>query len=253
MSKKKRDRNYGDAETRAKATPGSDMTVLYWILGAVAVLGVGILLFRAGSSALDDTATAPVEVEGLADPQTLMRTARGVEKGNPDAPITIIEFGDFQCPACQMWFTSVKPMVEAEFVATGVAKFVFYDFPLTQMHPNAFVAARAGHCAEEQGKFWEFHDVLFRNQTSWSPDASPVGRFEDYAAELGMDGTQFSECVRSDKYADVVTANMQLGQQMQVPSTPTIIVGKGAALPQRVDNSLEGIRAAVALLQAQGG
>jgi len=144
-------------------------------------------------------------------------------------------------------------MVEAEFIATGVAKFVFYDFPLTQLHPNAFVAARAGHCAEDQGKFWEFHDVLFRNQNSWAPEASPLGRFEDYAGDLGMDAGEFSACLRSDKHAALVTANMELATQMQAPGTPTIIVGKGAAVPQRVPSSVEGIREAIAVLQAQGG
>src|SRR5688572_5033629 len=101
MSKKKRDRKYGNEETQAKtAAAGSEMTKFYWILGAVAVLGVGILGFRAGSSALSDTATEPLVMD-LTDPAVLMRTARGVTKGDPNAAITIIEFADFQCPGCR--------------------------------------------------------------------------------------------------------------------------------------------------------
>jgi protein-disulfide isomerase len=254
MSKKKRDRKYGNEETQTKtAAAGSEMTKFYWILGGVAVLGVFIIMMRVGQTAFSNTVTEPIPVEGLEDPQTLMQKARGVTRGNPDAEITIIEFADFQCPGCREFFSSVKPMVEAEFVATGVAKFAFYDFPLTQIHPNAFLAARAGHCAEDQGKFWEFHDVLFRNQNGWAPEASPVGRFEDYAGDLGMDAGQFSACLRSDMHAELVTANMQLAMQMQVPSTPTIVVGREGAMSRRVESSVEGIRAAIAALQAQGG
>jgi protein-disulfide isomerase len=253
MSKKKRDRKYGSEEVRAATdTAGSEMVKFYWILGAVAVLGIGIIAFRTGSTAFDNTVTAPIPLEGVADPTQLMQTARGVTKGNPDAEITIIEFADFQCPACQQFFASVKPMVEAEFIDTGIAKFVFYDFPLTDIHPHAFLAARAGHCAEEQGKFWEFHDVLFRNQTRWAGQPSPAGVFEDYAGDLGLDAGAFSGCLRSEKYADVVTANIQVATQMQAPGTPTIVVGKGQSVPRRVPSTIEGIREAVMSLQAGG-
>jgi protein-disulfide isomerase len=186
-------------------------------------------------------------------PEVVFETARGVTRGNPDAEITIIEFVDFQCPPCRVFSASVKPVIEAEFVATGVAKFVIYDFPLTQIHPNAFVAARAAHCAEDQDKFWEFHDVLFRDQSAWAAEPSPVGRFEDYAGDLGMDAGAFSSCVRSDEHAALVGANVAFATQMQVPGTPTILVGKGQSVPRRVPSTVEGIRAAIAALQTTGG
>jgi protein-disulfide isomerase len=254
MSKKKRERKYGNEETQAKtAAADSEMVKFYWILGAVAVLGVGILMFRVGETAFSNTVTAPIEVPGLEDPAVLMQTARGVTKGNPDAPITIIEFADFQCPACRDFFSTVKPLVEAEFVSTGIAKFVFYDFPLTQIHPNAFLAARAGKCAEEQNRFWELHDVLFRNQNAWAGDPNPAGRFEDYAGDIGMDAGAFSDCLRSDRHAATVTANMALATQMQAPGTPTIVVGREGGMSQRSESSIEGIRAAVAALQPAAG
>ena len=112
MSKKKRERKYGSEETQtATAAAGSEMTKFYWILGAVAVLGVGIIMFRVGSTAFSNTVTEPVVVEGLTDPTVLMQTARGVEKGNADAEITIIEFADFQCPACGAFARDTKPLV----------------------------------------------------------------------------------------------------------------------------------------------
>jgi protein-disulfide isomerase len=249
MSKKKRERKYGNEETQAKTTAaGSEMTKFYWILGAVAVLGVGIIMFRVGSTAMSNTVTEPLAMN-LTDPAVLMQTARGVTKGDPNAEITIIEFADFQCPACRAFHAQVKPLVEAEFISTGIAKFVYYDFPLTNMHPHAFLAARAGHCAEDQGKFWEFHDVLYRQQDNWSTQPSPVGTFENYAGDLGLDAGAFSTCVRGDKHADVVTANIELATQMQAPGTPTIVVGKGQSVPLRVESTIEGIRRAVTSLQ----
>src|SRR5690606_8363378 len=145
----------------------------------------------------------------------------------------------FQCPACQGFATQVKPMVEAELVADGTAKFMFYDFPLTAIHPNAFLAARAARCAEDQGRFWEYHDVLFRNQTRWSGQPNPASAFEGYAADLGLDEGEFEGCLRSDRHADVVTANMELGNQLQVPGTPTIMVTRGRGIGQRVESSVE--------------
>jgi protein-disulfide isomerase len=251
VSKKKRERKYG-ADEKQVAASGSEMTKFYWILGIVAVLGVGIIGYQVGSSAFSSTVSQPIVMEGLNDPVRLMEVARGVVMGNPDADITIIEFADFQCPACQSFSRSVKPLVEAEFIQPGTAKFMFYDFPLISIHPNAFLAARAARCAEDQGKFWEFHDVLFANQNRWSGQPNPAGAFEDYARQLGLERSDFEGCLRSDKHADVVTANMELAYQVQAPGTPTIMVTRGRGVGRRVDSSIEGIRQAVAALQAGG-
>jgi len=200
------------------------MTKFYVLFGAVAVIGIGVVLYNAGSGMVSGAVTAPVQVEGLDDPQTLVRLARGVEKGDPAAEITIFEFGDFQCPSCAAFAQQVKPQVDLAFVENGQAKFVFYDFPLVSIHPNAFFAARAARCAEEQDLFWEYHDELFRNQQRWSVEASPGGRFEEYAGTVGADTDEFDACLNSARYADVVTATMQLGQVFGTTGTPTIFV-----------------------------
>ena len=159
MSKKNRERKYGSGEAPSSASGGAEMTKFYWILGAVAVLGVGIVGYSVGSKALSPTVSEPIEMAGLDDPAELMQVARGVEKGDPDAPISIIEFADFQCPGCGGFATQVKPLLEAEFVDTGKAKFIYYDFPVVSIHGHAFLAARAARCAEDQEKFWPYHDV----------------------------------------------------------------------------------------------
>ena len=249
MSKKKRERN--QVESDSSPVP-SGMAGFYWLLGAVAVLGIGIVGYAVVSRSEDPTVSQPIGVVGLDDPGTLMSLARGVEKGNAQAPITIIEFGDFQCPVCGEFERLVKPFIEAEFVYTGRAKFKFYDFPLS-IHPNAFLAARAARCAEDQGKFWEYHDNLFLNQSEWSPMPSPAGMFEDYAEFVGLEPGAFGSCLRSDRHAEVVTANMALATQLQAPGTPTILVTQGRGVGRRVPHNIEGIREAVMALEAGSG
>lgn len=200
------------------------MTKFYLLFGAVAVIGIGVVAYNVSSDMLGSMATAPVEVEGLDDPATLVSMARGVTRGDENAPITIVEFGDYQCPACGAFAAQVKPQVDLSYVETGQAKFVFYDFPIVSGHPNAFLAARAARCAGDQDRYWEYHDELFRQQSRWSTDASPAGAFRDYAETVGLDVGQFGECLNSDRHAELVTANMQLGQMMGVSGTPTILV-----------------------------
>jgi protein-disulfide isomerase len=208
------------------------MTRLYMILGVVAVVGVGVVGYSVGSGS-GDAALAPVVIEGIdEDMERLAALAQGVTKGDENATVTIIEFGDYQCPGCGMFATQVKPQVELTLVETGKAKFVFYDFPLTGMHFNAFLAARAARCADDQGRFWEYHDNLFRAQARWSTLTNPVGIFEEYARTLDLDDSAFSECLNSDRHAELVTANMQLGEVLGVPSTPTILIEFGGSASQ---------------------
>ncbi len=208
---------------------GSDMKKLYIVLAAVAVIGIGAVGYSVGSGGGGDAVTGPVQVEGLDDLERLVQLAQGITKGNESATVTIIEFGDYQCPACQAWATQVKPQVELSYIESGKAKFVFYDWPIVSGHPNAFLAARAARCAGDQGRYWEYHDNLFRNQSRWSPATSPASMFTDYAEQLGLDRGQFASCLNSAQHAEVVTANMELGNQLGVNGTPTIYVEQGGS------------------------
>jgi protein-disulfide isomerase len=220
------------------------MKRFYLILGVVAVIGIGAVGYSVGTNTFNGAASEPVEVEGLDDMERLVELAQGFTKGDENAPVTIVEFGDYQCPACGSFAMSVKPQVELGLVESGRAKFVFYDFPLVSMHQHAFIAARAARCAADQDKFWEYHDVLFRNQTSWVAEQSPIGSFVDYAENLGLDGDAFAECVRSDEHADVVSANMRLGAELGVSGTPTIIVNAGGTL-RRVNATYAAIESVI--------
>jgi protein-disulfide isomerase len=207
----------------SKKGSGSTMSRFYIVVATVAVLGVAAVAYAVGPGSGGTAATAPIPLS-VDDSEALVAMARGVTRGDPSAPVTIIEFGDYQCPGCGYFARNVKPQVDAAFVQTGQAKFVFYDYPLVSVHPHAFVAARSARCAEDQGKFWEYHDEVFRQQERWSPLPSALGAFEDYAAGLELDVGAFLACVNSDMHAEVVSANLALAGALRVPQTPTVLV-----------------------------
>lgn len=232
---------------QARNSNGSDMARFYWILGIVAVLGVGVVGYEIAVHRTGSAATKPVDLKGLDDPTALMKAAQGITKGSPDAPVTIIEFGDYECPACGMFTLQVQPDIEKAFVNTGKAKFVFYDYPLVRIHAGSFIAARAARCANDQDRFWQFHAELYRKQDDWVSESNPIGAFVSYAKDLGMDTDAFQRCVNSDEHADVVTADMKLAQQLGLNSTPTIMVGLEKSMPRRLgeDFSFKAVKALV--------
>ena len=136
--------------------------------------------------------------------------------GPEDAPITIIEFSDYECPYCKRWHDeSFERLVET--FPTEV-RFVYRDFPLTSIHPNAAPAAEAANCAHEQGRFWDFHRKLF------STTLLDTQTYLGYAEELGLDLAAFEECYTSRRYQDEVTADLQWAVNLGVSSTPTFFI-----------------------------
>jgi protein-disulfide isomerase len=213
---------------RQSSPSGSKLRSFYIILALVGLAGVGWIayaLIGAGESA---GATQLVELTGLDDPQALYQAARGVVAGEAAAPVQVLVFSDFTCPACKTWSTAVEPQIKNEFVSAGRVRLVYQDFPLGPGpgHVHGFIAARAARCAEEQGKFWELHDVFFARQSEWTfASSAPIDQFVEYARLVGVDAEPFEACVRSDRHADVVTANRRLGETLGVNGTPTVYVG----------------------------
>ena len=141
-------------------------------------------------------------------------------KGPMDAPVTIIEFSDFQCPFCKQFQQVVTRLLEA--YPTQV-RLVYRDFPLPS-HPNAFQAAEAAECAKEQGKFWEYHDLLFENNTELDKESLKL-----YATQLGLESGGFDNCLELGRYSSEVRMDRQDGLVAGVESTPTVFVN-GIAL-----------------------
>lgn len=145
--------------------------------------------------------------------------------GNPDAPVTVVEFSDFQCPYCRSFFEETEPRIIEQYVKTGKVKFVYRDFPLTGRHEHAQKAAEAGECADEQSKFWEYHDLIFRRQNELGAE-----NFKAWARELGMNAEQFDACLDSGKYLDEVRDDFEDGQSFGVNGTPAVFVN-GSLVP----------------------
>ena len=141
--------------------------------------------------------------------------------GRADAPVTLVEFSDYQCPFCQRFFATTLSAIRKQYVDTGKVRYVFRDFPLDQLHPQARMAAEAVHCAGEHGKYWEMHDLLFQNQK-----ALALPQLAGYALTVGLDGVTFEECLSSGKYAARVDRGLADGAAVGVQGTPTFVVGK---------------------------
>lgn len=123
--------------------------------------------------------------------------------GNPRATVTLIEFGDYQCPFCQRHFEQTLPLIKKHYIDTGKVKMVFRDFPLS-FHSNAHVAAVASECADEQGAFWGMHDALFAWQDQWANEPDPTDVFVEFAADLKLDTDDFLACIDGgDMDADI--------------------------------------------------
>jgi protein-disulfide isomerase len=212
---------------------GSSRTMT-WVLGGVALVAVLVVGWNLFTSATDQTVRSPVELPAMT-PQELSELAQPMVAGEPAAPITIMDFSDYSCPSCRQFTSAVKPLLDQGYVQQGLARFAYYDFPLPGF-PNSFLAARAARCAGDQDAYWPFHDELFRNQPNWSIMADPVSTFEGYAGNLGLDRGAFRSCLRSDRHAETVTANRDLGRQLGVQGTPTIFVNTGEGRAIRVED-----------------
>jgi protein-disulfide isomerase len=150
--------------------------------------------------------------------------------GKQDAPVTMVEFGDFQCPFCKRHFDDSFNQIKQEYVNPGQVKYVYMNFPLDK-HPNAKPAANAAECANEQGKFWEYHDALFSNQTEWeNQDATnATATFKQYAAGMGLNADQFNSCLDSNKFQNEIDKEIQQGSSYGVSGTPTFYIGNEKA------------------------
>jgi len=148
-------------------------------------------------------------------------------KGNPDAPVTVVEFSDFQCPFCSRFFEQTLPLIEENYIDTGKIKFVYKDLPLDNLHPNARSAHIASECADEQGKFWEYHDVLFQKQAEWNRLASSDLdiTLSQFAVDLGMQAASFESCMESQDIADEVNQDTLEAARYGATGTPTFFIG----------------------------
>lgn len=240
MAKNRVDAGRGRRPGVVKSTRGGSRRGFYAMLGAIALIGaalIGYLVTRpkAVPVATIDSTAGPAQAEGY-----LM--------GNANAPVQVMEFGDFACPSCAQFAILAAPDIKQRLALTGQVAFRFYDFPLNiPGHQNSPFAHLAAACANDQGKFWEMHDALFQAQPNWTSDRNPKDSFQSYARAVGLNMEQWEACYDSQRHMARVRANQQEGERRGISSTPTLIIGNrvipGAISYDRFKAIVDSVRA----------
>ena len=190
-----------------KQPPKSQISPTWWIVGLIAVIaGVGLI--------------AIVGLPSIGAARTT-ETA-GKVQGDPNAPITLEEYADFQCPACGSFARGTLKQIEEKYVTNGTVKIVFRHFAF--IGEESLRAAEATECANEQGKFWEYYDTLFANQAGENAGAFADDKLQGFARGLGLDMTAFDACFSSGKYRAAIQQETANGKLRGVNSTPTLFV-----------------------------
>jgi protein-disulfide isomerase len=203
--------------TPAAKKGGSNRT--FYILAAIIVIvGLATVGYQAIRPAAQTVFTMDSTVTLVAN--------QGHVIGSDTALIEVVEFADFECPACGNFATLTEPDVRARLVNTGQVRFRFMDFPL-EGHNNTRAAHLAAWCAGDQGKFWEMHDMIFGTQDRWSSYATnrPLPIFESLAEQIGVNVSQYQSCMETRKFLGQIQSNVDEGLRRGVNSTPTFFIG----------------------------
>lgn len=196
-------------EGKKKSEPKSERTeniVAITIFILLIIIGIGIFTKGFGLFEKNDEDIVRVIVPLGNDPYT----------GNPNASVLIIAFSDYECPFCKEAEQTINKILK-EYKDDAV--YVFKDYPLTRIHPNAYNASLAAECAKEQDKFWEYHEYLYENN-----DKLGVQYLKEYARLLGLDTEQFNECFETQKYKNEVEKDIQTAKFVGVTGTPTFFI-----------------------------
>ncbi len=186
------------------------MKIVYWLIGIAVLAGFFYLIFVGGSA----PALNPPLQEGVVHSLDHV-------KGNASSTVVVVEYSDFQCPACKAYYPIVREIISQ--YGDKIA-FVYRHFPLVTIHVNAEFAARAAEAAGKQGKFWEMHDLLFEKQDEWAQAADPITYFESYASLIGISVDQFKADFVSREVRDLIKAERLHGLQIGLQGTPTFFV-----------------------------
>lgn len=226
----------------AQKQPAVTITIQSWatpIIGA-AMLVLGLLVgfyarpfLLAGSPSGTNSAppvVIPTEDNSAAQAQLMETVIAQVRhfKGDPDAPVTIIEFADFQCPFCGRFFAQTEPQINEQYIQSGKVRLGYFHFAF--LGPESNWAAEAAECAADQDKFWEYHDKLYSSQSGENQGAFNKDNLKKFAEELGLDTSAFNECLDSGKYAQLIRDESSMASSIGVRSTPTFLINGKAVI-----------------------
>jgi len=232
------------APVEAQKPPALTITIQSWatpIVGVVMlVLGLLVgyfvrpLMLNQAQSEASVNSAPPVVIpsaDNAASQQKLMETVLAKTRhfrGDANAPVTIIEFADFQCPYCGRFFAETKPQIDEQYMQSGKVRFAYFNFAFLGQESNW--AAEAAECASDQNKFWEYHDMLYGSQSGENQGAFNKDNLKKFAEELGLDTSAFTECLDSGKYTQLIQDESSMASSIGVRSTPTFLVNGQAVV-----------------------
>ena len=192
------------------------------ILAAIILLGGVAWHFVTPAPSASTSAVVTLPASSSFDLASSLLSGSPPTLGSPNASVTIVEFGDYQCPTCGAWYHSQEALLIQNLVDSRKAKLVWRDFDY--FGPDSVSASEAAYAAGEQGKFWQFYDLLFQNQQTPNNGWASRQNMETFAQQLGLNITQFNQSFNSGKYDSLINANHSLGVQAGVTETPTFFL-----------------------------
>lgn len=212
--------------SRRVAYVGAGLAAAMIIAAAIAFTQGNVGGSNAGKyTPLQDNPPAATQTGRIAGPSAAdLMSAGAPVLGDPDAPVTIVDFSDFQCTNCRRFATQTEPQIIRDYVDSGKVNIVFMHFPV--FGPDSVTAAMASMCANEQGMFWEFHDHLYENQGMENSGWADADAMKAFASDLGLDRGKFGSCLDSKKYKEYVEGDLALALGLKFPGTPSFIIMK---------------------------
>jgi protein-disulfide isomerase len=196
-------------------------TIVGLVVLALVLMGTGVSMTLPMERDTDASEARAIRDRGQQQPDPLIQQRT---KGASDAPLTIYEISDFQCPYCRDFAVRILPDIEREYIQTGKAQLVFVNLPLVQIHANAAAAHEFAMCAAQQDRFWPIHDLLFRTQASWSTSAEPRDFLMTLADSAQLDSDSLNACIETGAVRWLVEQEAVSVAQRGVRSTPSFIV-----------------------------
>ena len=213
----------------------SGMKRFYLVLGLLALLGgagLGWLVWKPKSVSI------PV---GIAVEVTDTSGFRGYLLGSDSARVEVTEYADYQCPVCRDFELVQFPTVRRQLIDAGLVRWRYRDFPLDGMHRHARLAAHAAACANDQGKYWEMHRVIYERHPEWADARDATSKFHEFAVQAGLNPGEYDTCMQSRRYAGRIQASANEGNQLGVNATPTFLIGKRLYPSSMTSDSIQSI------------
>lgn len=217
--------------------------VTFLLIGLIA--GYGVSYFAGAPDTTESETTQEITITPEQEADTVVDV--GVDDdaglGDPDAPVVIVEFSDFQCFYCRRFYNDTYTLLKENYVDKGLVYLVYRDFPLASIHPDAQKAAEAAECAAEQDKFWEMHDMIFDGQNALGSGtvSIPMESLKEYAVELGLDAEDFNACLDDGDQADEVNEDIHDALKYEVTATPTFFINGHLVVGARSYETLAGM------------